>query len=134
MTGRQNLLEFLGEPLIDFHAKSGTEITLTDTDEYDSPGDNPMTLGSAAHVWNQTMETRQDNDTYDNDVNIALDLPDAAVHTERTSFTSDTYDNDVDLFVMGTPVFAFDQTSITKVEGETTDDDNSVESLSFPSS
>lgn len=80
------------------------------------------------------MDTRQDNDTYDNDVNIGLDLPEMAVHTDRTAFTNDTYDNDADLFMMGTPVLAFDQTNITKVEGETTDDDNSVESLSFPSS
>jgi hypothetical protein len=134
VTTRQNLLEFLGQPLLDFYPKSGTEITLTDTDEYDTPDDSPESLVSAAHVWDQTMDTRQDNDTYDNDVNIGLDLPDSAVQTERTSFTSDTYDNDVDLFMMGMPVFAYDQTNFTKVEGETTDDDNSVESLSFPSS
>ena len=130
---KQNLFEFLGEPVMDVDPISGTEITLTGTDEYDVPDDGPDSSSSAADIWNQTIDTRQDNDTYDNDVNLGLDVPGIDVQTERTSFTGDTYDNDVDLFMMGTPVFCFDQTNITKVEGETTDDDNSVESLSFPS-
>lgn len=131
MRSRPNLLEFLGEPLGNLHSEAGTEITLTGTDEYDTPDDDPTSFGSAAPVSNQTQDTRTDSDTYDNDVNLGLDLPD--IGTERTAFTNDTYDNDVDMFMMGTPVFAYDQTSVTKVEGETTDDNN-VESLSFPSS
>jgi hypothetical protein len=130
-----NLLEFLGEPIVSGVVESGTEITLTDADEYDAPNNpDPLSMGSMAHVWAETTITEADGDTYDNDVNVAgLDIPMASLQTDRTAMTSDTYDNDVDLTMAGVPSSDYDQTTFTRVTGETYDDDNSVENLSFPS-
>ena len=62
----------------------------------------------------------------------ALGIPFSSLETTKTSMTYATYDNDVDVLVAGTPIAAYDQTYVTKVENETYDDDPSAESLSFP--
>jgi len=128
-------LEYLGEPVPDASLFAQTVITEDDADEYDAPSQiTPLSLGAAGQVWAETVHTRDDSDTYDNDVSaVGLDIPLDSFQTVRTAMSSDTYDNDVDLLAANVPGAVYDQTSFTKVQGETTDDDNSGEGLSFPS-
>ena len=131
---RPNLFEYLAKPVEDRPFGDSTEITEADDDEYDAPH---FTAGASSFgpdfIWAETMNTRADEDTYDDDVGIgALSIPFSSLETTKTSMTYDTYDNDVDVLVAGTPIAAYDQTYVTKVENETYDDDPSAESLSFP--
>jgi hypothetical protein len=101
-------LEFLGEPVPDTTSSFSTNEPGAAGDHHVVPANRiPLTEASVGQVWDQTMESRDDQDTYD---------------------------NDVDLLAVGIPGGCYDQTSFTKTEGETYDDDNSVESLSFPTS
>lgn len=131
---RLNLFEYLAQPVYDSPITGTTELTEADDDEYDAPQMTaaPSSLGPD-FVWAETMNTRADDDTYDDDLGIgALGIPFSSLETIKTSMTSDTYDNDVDVFVAGTPIAVYDETYVTKVENETYDDDPSAESISFP--
>ncbi len=136
MASLPNLLEYLSQPVPEMPGHRSTRITEADSDEYDAPG-FAGDLGSPASepTWAVTMETRDDADTYDDDVNLGgLAIPQASAVTERSAFTSDTYDNDVFADGVAIPHSAFVHSSVTKVEAETYDDDSSLEPLSFPSS
>ena len=131
---RLNLFEYLARPVDDRPVSHTTEITEADGDDYDAPQITavPSSLGPD-FIWAETMNTRADDDTYDDDVGIGiLGIPSSVLETTKTSMTYDTYDNDVDVFVAGTPISLYDQTYVTKVENETYDDDPSAESISFP--
>ncbi len=131
---RPNLFEYLARPVGDRPIGDTTDITEADDDDYDAPHITaaPSSLGPD-FIWAETMNTRADDDTYDDDVGIAaLSIPLSSLETTKTSMTYDTCDNDVDVLVAGTPIAAYDQTYVTKVENETYDDDPSAESISFP--
>ena len=103
---RPNLFEYLAKPVEDRPFGDSTEITEADDDEYDAPH---FTAGASSlgpdFIWAETMNTRADEDTYDDDVGIgALGIPFSSLETTKTSMTYDTYDNDVDVFVAGTPM------------------------------
>lgn len=108
MTSCPNLLEFLAESVPDTTSSFSTKLPGAAGDHHVVPADRlPLNEVSVGQVWDQTMQSRDDQDTYD---------------------------NDVDLLAVGIPGCCYDQTSFTKTEGETYDDNNSVESLSFPAS
>ena len=134
MTSRLNLFEYLAQPVSDSPFSASTEITEADDDDYDAPQITaaPSSLGPD-FVWAESMNTRADGDTYDDDPGIgAIAIPWSSFETIKTAMASDTYDNDVDIFAAGTPAAVHDETYVTKVENETYDDDPSAGSISFP--
>jgi hypothetical protein len=131
------LFEFLATPVLQSVLADRTEITLTDTDEFDAPHDpEPGVPNSAFGLFDNTMETRQDGDTYDDDAGLSgLAIPNSlTMSTLKTSSDGDTYDENINLAMIGIPIPQMDGTQITEASSETYDDDGSLEGLSFPTS
>jgi hypothetical protein len=131
------LFEFLAAPVLQPCLTAGTQITLTDTDEFDAPYDPEHGVPrSAFDLFDSTMETRQDGDTYDDDSGLGgLAIPHSlTMSTRKTSSDGDTYDENTNLAMIGIPSTQMDGTEVTEASSETYDDDGSLEGLSFPTS
>ena len=81
----------------------------------------------------ETRITEDDNEEYDAPTFLGLPDEGAGLQTTETRTFTDTYDNDSAGPTMGVPMTVLDQTSFTKVEGETFDD-NDLEGMSIPDS
>ena len=81
----------------------------------------------------QTCITEDDNEEYDAPTFLGLPDEGAGLQTTETRTFTDTYDNDSAGPTMGVPMTVLDQTSFTKVEGETYDYID-LEGMSIPDS
>lgn len=97
-------------------------------------GDAPESLGeSAGDLFGSTSESRQDNDTYDDDTGLGgLTVPGSCLDsTTKTSNRTDTYDENTES--LGHPRCLLPgATRISETDNETYDEDDSLEGLGFP--
>jgi len=135
MAKKVGLFEHLAVPVRNHDSiQRGTEITLTDEDDYDVPDEFGLAAPGSSY-FDSTMETRQDDgDTYDDDCGLGgLGVPQhSSASTEHTASDADTYDKSTDLLSVGLPLVGMIGTEITENDSETFDDDASIEGFSFP--
>gem|GEM_PF-5835196 len=82
-----------------------------------------------------TGATFTEGETYDDDAaasNTVIPFALYADSTHKTGNDSETYDDSPGAETLGVPRSLLEQTSFTRVENETTDDDQGFSSLSLP--
>lgn len=129
MAIRPNLFEYFAVDVPNSWSVESTEVTEQGPDEYDAPHDLLRSLdflGSDESTL--TVETRVDGDTYDKE-EIELNSYELTEFATAITASTDAYDKDPE--ILSVPGGSNVETSTTKVDGETYDD-QSVQSLSFP--
>lgn len=125
MRGAVGLFEYLAVPAID---------ALPTTQE---PAGARYVQGALrvtpGDMFDGTHETRQDNDTYDDDAGVGtLGVPNLWLDgTTKTSSRADTYDESTDA-VCFPPCLFSTSTTMTETDNETYDEDDSLEGLALP--
>ena len=109
-----------------------TDMTEQEDDPYDVPGDGLGFVHTPVlELGRETLETREDGDTYDEDSNgLALSLTSFEMGTALTA-SNETFDDDKSIAALGCPHILNDETSLTKTLGDTFDD-QSIDTLAHP--
>lgn len=120
--GAIGLFEYLAVPAADASPRT--------TPKPGGSGDAPEPLDEVGDLFASTSETRQDNDTYDDDTGLSglAVLGTWLDSTTKTSNRTDTYDENTES--LGHPgCLLSGATHVTEVDNETYDEDDSLEGL-----
>lgn len=133
---KPSLFEFLATPAQVLVHSVTTSKTFADSDEYDVPssGDGLSTPQAVGEDYFISLDTRQDNETYDDDSGLdGLGIGSlAGLETMKTAAPGDPYDPPMDILSTATPTVLLGGTDLTETDTETYDDDGSIEGFSFP--